>query len=128
MEPTVSEFWERVHGIVESDPRFRREAYEFAMRALEHTTTRVIRQRRHVSGQELLSGVIDLAKQEFGDLAWTVFQEWGVKSGEDFGTIVFHLVEAGVLGKQPGDAIEDFAGGIDLRAELEPPARPSRPA
>jgi uncharacterized repeat protein (TIGR04138 family) len=128
MEPTVSEFWERVHEIVERDPTYRREAYEFAMRALEHTTTRVIRQRRHVSGQELLRGVCDLARQEFGDLAWTVFHEWGVRTGEDFGTVVFHLVEAGVLGKQPGDSIEDFAGGIDLRAELEPPARPSRPA
>jgi uncharacterized repeat protein (TIGR04138 family) len=117
-----------VHEIVERDPTYRREAYEYAMRALEHTTTRVIRQRRHVSGQELLRGVCDLARQEFGDLAWTVFHEWGVRTGEDFGTVVFHLVEAGVLGKQPGDSIEDFAGGIDLRAELEPPARPSRPA
>lgn len=123
MEPAVFDFWERVHAICERDPRFRREAYEFVMRGLEHTTQRVVGQRRHVSGQELLRGLIDLARHEFGDLAWAVLREWGVTRSEDFGTIVFHLVEEGLLGRQPEDSLEDFAGGLDLRAELEPPPR-----
>ena len=99
MEPAVFDFWERVHAICVRDPRFRREAYEFAMRGLEHTTQRVVGQRRHVSGQELLRGLIDLARHEFGDLAWAVLREWGVTRSED------------------------FAGGLDLRVELEPPPR-----
>jgi uncharacterized repeat protein (TIGR04138 family) len=94
------------------------------MRALEHTTSRIVGQRRHISGQELLRGLVELAREEFGELAWTVFHEWGIGRSEDFGRIVFHLVEEGVLGRQPEDSIDDFAGGIDLRAELEPPARP----
>jgi uncharacterized repeat protein (TIGR04138 family) len=128
MEPPILDFWERVHAICERDPRYRREAYEFVMRGLEHTVTRVVGQRRHVSGQELLRGLVDLARAEFGDLAWTILGEWGIRSGEDFGVIVFHLVEEGLLGRQPEDSLDDFRGGIDLRAELEPPARPTRPA
>jgi uncharacterized repeat protein (TIGR04138 family) len=124
MEPAVFDFWERVHAILERDPRYRREAYEFVMRGLEHTTQRVVGQRRHVSGQELLRGLIDLARHDYGELAWTVFREWGVSSSEDFGTIVFHLVEDGLLGRQPDDSPADFSGGIDLKTELEPPARP----
>ncbi len=124
MEPAVFDFWERVHAIREKDPRFRREAYEFVMRGLEHTTQRVVGQRRHVSGQELLRGLIDLARQDYGELAWAVFHEWGVTRSEDFGTIVFHLVADGLLGRQPDDTLADFGGGIDLQVELEPPARP----
>ena len=124
MEPAVFDFWERVDAIRERDPRFRREAYEFVMRGLEHTTQRVVGQRRHVSGQELLRGLVDLARHDYGELAWAVFREWGVTTSEDFGAIVFLLVEDGLLGRQPDDSQADFSGGIDLKAELEPPARP----
>ena len=122
------DFWEKVHAICERDPRFRREAYEFVMRALEHTTERVVGPRRHVSGQELLSGIVDLAREEFGDLALTVFDEWGISRSEDFGTIVFALVGEGLLGRQPDDSIHDFSGGIDVRSALMPPphSRPKR--
>lgn len=125
MEPPVFDFWEKVHAICEQDPRFRREAYEFVMRALEHTTARVVGPRRHVSGQELLAGIVDLARQEFGDLAWTVFREWGITGSEDFGAIVFALVGEGLLGRQPEDSLQDFSGGIDLKHELEPPQSPN---
>ena len=125
MEPALFDFWERVDAICEQDPRFRREAYEFVMRGLEHTTQRLSGPRRHVHGQELLQGLVDLARLEYGELAWTVFREWGIAGSEDFGAIVFHLVGEGLLGRQPEDRIEDFAGGLDLRAELEPPSRPT---
>ena len=126
MEPPVFDFWDKVHAIVERDPRYRREAYEFVMRALEHTTSRVVGPRRHVSGQELLQGIVDLAREEFGDLAWTVLGEWGITRSEDFGAIVFALVGEGLLGRQPEDSLEDFEGGIDLKAELAPPNSPHR--
>jgi uncharacterized repeat protein (TIGR04138 family) len=125
MEPPVFDFWEKVHAICERDPRFRREAYEFVMRALENTTSRVVGERRHVSGQELLQGIVDLAREDFGELAWTVFNEWGITQSEDFGAIVFALVGEGLLGRQPDDTIGDFEGGIDVKSALAPP--PQRP-
>ena len=126
MEPPVFDFWERVHAICERDPRFKREAYEFVMRALDYTTSRVVGQRRHVSGQELLQGIVDLARQEFGEMGWAVFREWGIRSSEAFGALVFTLVGEGLLGRQPEDSLDDFKGGIDVQAELEPPSSTPR--
>ena len=127
MEPVI-DFWERVHAMCERDPRYRREAYEFVMRALEHTTRKVVGKRRHISAQELLAGAVDLARLEFGDLAWTVFGDWGIGVSEDFGAIVYALVNVGLLSRQPEDSLEDLKGGIDVRAQLEPPPRPQRRA
>ena len=108
-----------VDTIRERDPRYRRESYLFVMAALDHVVRRLSRP-RHVSGQELLAGVVALAKDQFGPLAHTVLDEWGLDTSLDVGNVVFHLVEAGVLGREPTDRIEDFQGGIDIRHELEP--------
>jgi uncharacterized repeat protein (TIGR04138 family) len=108
-----------IDDIRERKPRYRREAYVFVMNALDHVVRRLPAP-RHVSGQELLRGVVDLAREEFGPLAPTVFEEWGLTTGTDVGEIVFALVDAGVLGKQPDDRLEDFEGGIDLAQELQP--------
>ncbi len=37
-----------------------------------------------------------------------VLNEWGVKSTDDFGQIVFNLVNGGVLGKNETDSPTDF--------------------
>jgi uncharacterized repeat protein (TIGR04138 family) len=37
-----------------------------------------------------------------------VLQSWGVTSSEDFGRIVFAMVEAGFIGKSEKDSIHDF--------------------
>ena len=39
---------------------------------------------------------------------------WGVTRTEDFGRIVFTLVEVGLLVTQPGDREDDFAGVFDF--------------
>jgi uncharacterized repeat protein (TIGR04138 family) len=80
------------------------------------------RERRHLTGQELLEGVIGLARREFGALAPTVFQEWGLCHAEDVGVIVFQLVEAGELSARPEDSLEDFRGP-DLMRALAPEDR-----
>ena len=38
------------------------------------------------------------------------FLSWGVRTTEDFGTIVFLLVDEKLLGKTEDDSIEDFRG------------------
>ena len=111
-----------VDSIREQDPRYRRESYLFVMAALDHVVRRLTRP-RHVSGQELLGGIVNLAKDEYGPLAQAVLEEWGLNNSVDVGNVVFHLVEAGVLGREPTDRIEDFQGGIDIRHELEPKHR-----
>jgi uncharacterized repeat protein (TIGR04138 family) len=93
--------------------RYRANAYKFVMDAVQYTVNR-LPERRHITGEELLGGIRDLALQAFGPMAKTVFEQWGIRRTEDFGTIVFQLVEAGLLGKTDADKPSDFSGGYDF--------------
>ena len=117
-------FWDVVEALRTRAPRYRREAYGFVIAALGIAVQALPPQRRadpdlrHLTGEELLRGVIALARREFGGLADVVFREWGVTRGEDVGRIVFQLVEGGQLSARPTDTIEDFLSGPDLLREL----------
>jgi uncharacterized repeat protein (TIGR04138 family) len=93
--------------ILQKDPRYPRAAYDFVTEALQHVIQKIGEQ-RHVSARELLLGLRDYARDEFGPLARTVFESWGVHQTADFGHIVFNLVEAGEMGKTDDDSIADF--------------------
>ena len=43
-----------------------------------------------------------------------VLGHWGITRTEDFGRIVFTLVDIGLLVTQPGDQVEDFEGVYDF--------------
>lgn len=112
------DFWDAVRRIREKDGRFELEAYPFVMEALEYTLTR-IGERRHVSAQELLNGLCLYSRERFGFLAADVLKQWGVQNACDVGLAVFQLVGEGVLAKQSGDELDDFAVEYDLRERLE---------
>lgn len=117
-------FWDVVDQLRQRDGRFRREAYGFVVAALGATVEALPParlsdpERRHLSGHELVEGVVALARREFGPLAPMVFREWGVTRSEDIGAIVFQLVEAGQLSARPEDTLEDFRGGHELLEAL----------
>ena len=117
-------FWNAVEALRERDPRYRREAYGFVVGSLSITVQGLPSERlgdperRHLSGHELLEGLVTIARREFGPLAAVVFHEWGVRTSEDVGRIVFDLVEAGQLSARPEDTIEDFRSGLDLHKAL----------
>src|SRR5215471_4404840 len=112
----------KLFEIVRRDPRYAYEAYEFIFAALEHTLQMIEKQDaekgeskpRHVTGAELMQGVRELALQEFGLMARTVFRQWGVNRTGDFGVIVFNLVEAELMSKTPEDSLADFENRFDL--------------
>jgi uncharacterized repeat protein (TIGR04138 family) len=54
-----------------------------------------------------------------------VLQEWGVRQCEDFGEIVFNMVEGGVLSKTSKDSREDFKGGYDFESTFRVPFLPA---
>ena len=104
----------KLEDLVRQDPRYAYEAYEFTFAALAHTQKLLGRvpprdgpaeQEYHVSGRELMEGARDLALREFGLMAKTVFHQWGIRKTDDFGEIVFNLIEAGLIG-----LIANFAG------------------
>ena len=105
-------FAEVVEQICEKDLRFSIDAYHFVQEGLNHTLKSLKRggqhAHRHVSGQELLSGLREFALKEYGPMSKAVLNEWGIKTTDDFGQIVFNLVNASVLGKNDTDSPSDF--------------------
>ncbi|MGC3958282.1 MAG: hypothetical protein QM813_10185 [Verrucomicrobiota bacterium] len=115
--------------VLAKDARYQRDAYHFLKDALDHTQKQVVRQKReemrHVSGQELLEGIRDYALSQFGPMTKMVFEEWGIKRCEDFGEIVFNMVEIGLLGKTEKDSREDFANGYSFDDAFRKPFLPA---
>ena len=122
-------FEEDLEKILAKDHRYHRDAYLFVREALDHTQKVVAKesrgQPRHVSGQELLKGIRDFALEQFGPMVITVFEEWGVRSGQDFGEIVFNMVEAGLLAKTDQDSRTDFENGYSFEDAFRKPFLPS---
>jgi uncharacterized repeat protein (TIGR04138 family) len=123
-----SELIEAARKICRKDPRYDREAYVFMREVLDYTV-KVLEKpaqgpARHVTAAELLEGVRAYALQEFGPMALTVLRSWGIARTEDFGEIVFNLVESGVLGKTAEDRKEDFANGYDFGEVFRKPFEP----
>jgi uncharacterized repeat protein (TIGR04138 family) len=118
------------------DPRFDKGAYFFVRQALDHTLKgeklkggkkeTAGRVESHVSGQELLEGIREFALEQYGPMAFALLEGWGLRRCEDFGEIVFHLVDYGVLGKTEQDQREDFTGGYDFREAFLRPFEPAR--
>jgi uncharacterized repeat protein (TIGR04138 family) len=114
----------RITSIRTRDRRFSRNAYEFVLDALDHTMVRLGREhllddQRHVCGEELLRGIRDLASEQFGPMAALVFQRWGIRRPEDFGEIVFNLVDGGLLNRRDEDSRLDFAVDVDFEREFQ---------
>jgi uncharacterized repeat protein (TIGR04138 family) len=121
-------FDEAVELILAKDSHYTREAYTFVREALDFTQKLVGKesrgQIRHVSGQELLNGIRQFALQQFGPMAMTVFEEWGINNCRDFGEIVFNMVEIGLLAKTDKDTRDDFKNGYDFTDAFRKPFWP----
>jgi len=99
--------------------RFTAEAYAFVFEALDFTLRKRGGVRRHISGPEIMEGVRQLALETFGFLARDVLRRWGVRSTEDFGEIVFHLIGDDLLQKTADDRKEDFVDLYDFQEAFD---------
>jgi uncharacterized repeat protein (TIGR04138 family) len=97
------------------------EAYLFVRDGLNHTVERVHHggealpeASRHVSGQQLCMGLRDFAIERYGMLAPTVLTSWNVRRTEDFGRIVFAMIDNGLMSKTSNDTLEDFRAVYDF--------------
>lgn len=111
-----------------SQLKYHTDAYRFVSEALHHTQQTLKRptsprdpedERAHISGQELLEGIRQLALDRYGPLAKDVFYHWGVKTTDDFGRIVFELIELGEMRKTDRDQLSDFFGVYDFDEALD---------
>lgn len=137
-------FEEALDQLLAKDNRYHRDAYLFLREALDYTRKMLDRENKagrvlkgvlreelkraareqHVTGQELLEGIRELALESFGPMALTVFEEWGINSCRDFGEMVFIMVENGLLKKTEKDSRADFENGYDFHVAFRMPFLP----
>ncbi len=121
-------FLDAIKKIQQKDDTYPVEAYFFIRSALD-TIIKVLDKPatgpgRHVSGQELLEGMRLFALQKFGPMALTVLNSWNIYRTEDFGNLVFNMVEIGILGSTAEDTREDFIDGYDFDDAFRKPFLP----
>lgn len=125
------DFNEVINTIRKDDPRYARGAYYFLRQALDFSIGEMRKQGKltmtnHLTGQQLLEGIRLFALDQYGPMARSVLEHWGIKNCRDFGNIVFNLVECQVLGKTEEDCPEDFDGGYDFKTAFDMPYEPSK--
>jgi uncharacterized repeat protein (TIGR04138 family) len=128
------DFDEVVSLICKEDGRFDRPAYQFLRQGLDATVKELkkrdakrAQQSLHVSGPELLEGLKDYALEQYGPLAKTVLNSWGITRGADFGDMVFNLIEYNVFSKTDADRREDFSDTYTFEDAFVKPFLPARP-
>lgn len=124
-----------IHPLIKllcEDRRYKLEAYQFVRSGLEyaqevlelgrHEETTLpegeVRTVRHVTGQDLSHALKQYAHDQYGYLARLVLAEWGIRTTNDFGEIVYNLIKIGEMTKSPEDRREDFDGVFDFEQAL----------
>lgn len=120
--------------LLREDPRYKLEAYAFVFQALEYARQRLGMGREvpsevppgesseheprgpehHITGQELCEAARRLALEQFGYMARTVLNTWGIRSTSDIGEIVYNLIRIGQMRKTTEDRREDFDDVYDF--------------
>lgn len=74
---------------------------------------------RHISGQELCWALRECAMKRWGMLASTVLRSWNITRTDDFGNMVFALIESGRLQREPNDRLADFRNVFDFKETFD---------
>lgn len=113
------EWNEAILGILRKDSHYGVRAYDFVNKSVEYAIGREARGsrpsgNRHVSGSELVRGVLEYAVSVYSVFVCDVFRYWNLQTGRDVGNVVYNMIDAGLLSAGPNDAIEDFDCADDL--------------
>ncbi len=117
--------WPRIIALAGPYPL---EAFHFVRDGLAFTVERALAQsnlhahggefarpdNHHVTGQQLCLGLREHAIERYGMLAPAVLRHWHIHRTEDFGRMVYAMIEGEALSKTPEDSIEDFAAVYDF--------------
>ncbi len=116
---------EKIAEIMLREESYSAEAYDFVGRAVSFTISR-LKAHRHVSAAELLAGIRDFARQEFGAVAGSVLEGWGIFTAADVGRVVYLMIDAGLLSASPEDSPHDFEIDFQLAALPDEPSIPEK--
>jgi uncharacterized repeat protein (TIGR04138 family) len=134
-----------VEKLLREDRRYKLEAYAFVFEALtfahevlglgaekpseeepaEKRTRQKAREQtkqkepeKHLTGQQLCEAIRLYALEQYGYMAKTVLNSWGVQQTGDFGEIVFNLIRIKQMKKTKDDRREDFENVFDFETGL----------
>ena len=120
---------DKIHPIIEllqQDVRYHIEAYQFVREALAYAqeTLKMPAQgaegEHHITGQQLCEAIRQYAVEQYGYMALTVLNNWGVHRTGDFGEIVYNLIRIKHMKKSESDRREDFDDVYDFAGAFEP--------
>ena len=127
----MSEFPHPIYKVLRDDPRYKIEAYQFVREALSFAQEIMglggpeavpigegLEAERHMTGQQLCEASRRYALDQYGLLAKTVLESWGIRSTDDFGEIVYNLIQVDLMKKSEHDRREDFDGVFDFEKGL----------
>ena len=104
--------------------QFVREALAFAQKVLKMPATKVDgseeKQDHHLTGQQLCQAIREFALEQYGFMAKTVLNSWGIYTTGDFGEIVYNLIRVREMRKSKTDHREDFDDQYDFDVAFEP--------
>ena len=108
-------------GILDRAGPYPIEAFNFVREGLSYTSQRVHGDPesmpefdRHVSGQQLCLGLRDYAIERYGLMAPVVLEHCKIHRTDDFGRIVFAMIDAGLMSRTDDDTMEDFRAVFDF--------------
>ncbi len=126
-----------IQSLLDEDSRFKLDAYQFVRDALQyaHQVLHMEDERysdekpqrdavvqpsaqlpgeRHLTGQQLSEAIRQYAVEQYGYMAKTVLNNWGIETTGHFGDIVYNMIRVGLMKKSPKDRREDFDDVYDF--------------
>jgi uncharacterized repeat protein (TIGR04138 family) len=117
--------------LLQMDQRYHLDAYQFVRESLAYaqkvmkmpaTNDEGVEEKQdhHLTGQQLCQAIREYAMEQFGFMAKTVLNSWGIFTTGDFGEIVYNLIRAKEMRKSKSDRREDFDDQFDFEIAFEP--------
>tara|TARA_B100000700_G_scaffold64608_3_gene71264 strand:- start:1881 stop:2327 length:447 start_codon:yes stop_codon:yes gene_type:complete len=129
----MSEFSNPLMDLLAKDTRYTAEAYEFIRNALNFAHDELglgnvdaealksaleaegdLPEEAHLTGQQLCEAIRQYSLAQFGYMAKTVLNSWGLKETLDFGEVVYNLIDIEMMRKSDSDSKDDFAEVYDF--------------
>jgi uncharacterized repeat protein (TIGR04138 family) len=114
-----------IEEIAKLDGRYSLRAFEFVHEGLGRTVKKqygddaASRGPRHITGRQLCLGLAEFAAEKWGRMAGVVLNQLGLKTTEDFGQIVYLMVEHKWMYARPQDSMDEFKNVYDFEEVFE---------
>lgn len=120
-----------IMDLLQKDQRYQLEAYQFVRESLAYAQNVMQmapqpgegeegKTDKHLTGQQLCQAIREYAVEQYGYLAKTVLNSWGVYTTGDFGEIVYNLIRIKEMRKSKTDRREDFDDQYDFDTAFTP--------